>query len=260
LVRYWATHQPEEASRWAATESPPVYRAAAVYSALSVWAEANPRVAVDRTWRWGGFPDLQLIVPIALVRGWYARNDPPELREFLRSLLPDVLGQRAIGAYVRVLMQTKGFGAVKRWAESLPANNENDKVYKLTVFRRVVDAVSRTDVEEAKRWCDAHCEGPYGDTMLALIASNWAARDGAGALAWLETRKPGYETNLAVQLTGGSRDERGGNGGWRSRSPTLMPSSRSLVLRDGAPRTPSARGTERIESDQKRVVTQVDTA
>jgi hypothetical protein len=135
------------------------------------------------------------------------------------------------------------------------------------VFRRVVDALSRIDVEEAKRWCDAHCDGPYGDTMLGLIASNWAIRDGAAALAWLQTRKPGYETNLAVQLTWGvwARKNRAAAMAWMAEQTAgdapswLQPvyPYYATLLAEESP-LEGLEWSERIESDQERVVTQVD--
>ncbi|MCH8891227.1 MAG: hypothetical protein IH827_09160, partial [Myxococcales bacterium] len=71
LVRYWATHQPEDASRWAVEKSPLNYRVAAVFSAVTVWAEANPQAAASVVWPWMLKPTLESIVPIALVRGWF---------------------------------------------------------------------------------------------------------------------------------------------------------------------------------------------
>jgi len=201
LVRFWATHQPEEASRWAKEKSPRSYREAAVFAALSVWAEADPQAAASVAWSWGEERILESIVPIALVRGWYAANDPPELRQFLRDLPVGVPGQRAIAAYVRVLIETQGSEAARRWAESLPDDDETDKTYKLTVYRRVVDALSVLDTEVAMRWCEAQCDGPYGKNMRSLIARNWALRDGASALAWLSTAPEGHDRNLALKLT-----------------------------------------------------------
>ncbi len=201
LLRYWATYQPEAASRWAQENSPLNYRAVAVFSALSVWAEADPQAAVSAAWNWADDPALESIVPIALVRGWFAANDPPELRRFLRDLPLDILGQRAIAAYIRVVIETQGVEAVRRWAEALPDGGDDDKAYKLTVFRRVVDTLSQLDVEAATRWCDTHCAGPYGSNMRSLIARNWVLHDGPAALAWLSSARPGNGRDLAVRLT-----------------------------------------------------------
>jgi hypothetical protein len=198
LLRFWASHQPEEATRWAKDKSPTRYRQAAIFSALSVWAERDPQAAVAATWNWVADLELEGIVPIALVRGWYAKNDPAGLRKFLRGLPPGIPGQRAITAYVRVVIQTQGADAVMRWAESLP--NDEDG-YKLTVFRRVVAAVAHLDVDAAMAFCNVHCDGPYGKNLRLLIARNWVQHDPQGALAWLSTGLEGYDRNLAIRVT-----------------------------------------------------------
>ncbi len=198
LVRYWATHQPEDASRWAVEKSPLNYRVAAVFSAVTVWAEADPQAAVSVAWPWMANPTLEGIVPIALVRGWFAANDPPELAQWLHDLPIGIFRQRAIAAYIRVVIETQGAEAVKRWAESLP---DDDETYKLAAHRRVVDSLSQLDIEAAIRWCDSHCDGPYGNNMRSLIARNWVIRDGPSALAWLSSARDGYEKDLAVRVT-----------------------------------------------------------
>ena len=198
LLRYWAAHQPEEAANWAKKKSPLNYRTAAVYAALRVWAEADPQAAASVAWPWMLEPTLEPIVPIALVRGWFAANDPPGLAQWLRELPPGIFRQRVIAAYIRVVIQTQGSEAVLRWAESLP---DDDATYKLAVYRRVVDALSQLDVEAAIRWCDTHCDGPYGNNMRSLIARNWVVRDGPSALGWLSSAHADSERDLAVQLT-----------------------------------------------------------
>ena len=42
LSRYWATHDPVEATRWAVEESPRGYKISAVFSTLSQWAAQDP--------------------------------------------------------------------------------------------------------------------------------------------------------------------------------------------------------------------------
>jgi hypothetical protein len=144
--------------------------------------------------------DLEIIVPIGLVRGWYAAGDPPELRKWLRDLPPDIMSQRAIAAYVRVMIEQQGSQAVMSWAESLP--EEQDTTFKLTVFRRVVDLLSLLDTEAVMRWCESHCDGPYGTNMRNLIGRNWVRRgDPPAALAWLSTAPEGYERDLAVRMS-----------------------------------------------------------
>ena len=198
LVRYWATHQPEDASRWALEKSPSIYRSAAVLSAVTVWAEADPQAAVSVAWPWMANPTLERIVPIALVRGWFAANDPPELAHWISGLPIGIPRQRAIAAYIRVVIQTQGAEAVKRWAESL---SDDDATYKSAAYRKVAAALSKLDIEAGVRWCDSHCDGPYGNNMRSLIARTWVIRDGPSALAWLSSAREGYERDNAVRLT-----------------------------------------------------------
>jgi hypothetical protein len=198
-MRFWATHEPEAASRWAINESSLNYRTVAVFSALSTWAAIDPQTAVKVAWDWVDLTTLESIVPISLVRGWYAANQPDELREYLRGLQLDIVGQRAIAAYVRVLIEDQGFEAAKRYAESIP-ESERESGFKLTVFRRVADALSALDVDAAKAWCEIHCDGPYGNNLRNIIARNWVYLDAPAALLWLSGMPPGNERNLAVRV------------------------------------------------------------
>jgi hypothetical protein len=202
LVRYWAAHQPEEAASWAKEKSPLNYRVAAVYSALRVWAEADPQAAVDVAWPWMAETTFERIVPVALVRGWYAADDAPAFAQWLRNNPIGIFRQRAIAAYIRVLNQKQGAEAVMRWAESLPDGDKGseDATYKLAVFRRVVDSLSLLDNEAALHWCKIHCDGPYGENMRSLIARNWLRRDGPSAMAWLSSAPESSDRDFAVQL------------------------------------------------------------
>ena len=198
LVRFWATQQPEAAANWAKDKAPMNYHDGAVFSAISAWAQVNPQAAAGAVWPWTEIPALERIVPVALVRGWFAANDPPELRKFISDLPPGIPQQRAIAAYVAALIQTQGSEALTRWAESLP---DKAPEYKLDVFRRVIDVLALVDIEAALRWCDTQCWGPYGASMPSLIGRNWVLRDGPAAMAWLSSGSPGYETEQAVRLT-----------------------------------------------------------
>jgi hypothetical protein len=199
LVWFWASHEPQEAALWAKKKAPVGYREAAVYSALRIWAQMSPQAAVDFAWPWTEDLGLEIIVPIALVRGWYAAGNPPELREWIEKLPLGIPGQRAIAAYIRVLIEQEGSQAAIAWAESLP--DLKDKSLKLAVFRRVVDALALLDTDAAMRWCEAQCDGEYGSNMRNVIARVWARRDAPASLAWLSTAPEGYDRDLAVRVT-----------------------------------------------------------
>ena len=267
LLRYWATYQGEEATRWAKEESPPGYREVAVFAALETWAEADPRAAVDFSWEWTEeTPILERIVPIAVVRGWYGADDPPELRQFIADLPAGVVRQRAIAAYIRTGVQVQGAESVIRWAESIP---DDDKHYKLSLFRRLADLLSRIDIAAGVRLCDAHCLGPFGDNMRSVIARNWVLDDGPAAMAWLSTGPPGYERNLAVRATFGlwARMDReaatewlesqaaGEPGPWLA---TAYPAYARLIAAD-AP-VDAIRWAERIPNEKEREVVLIQVA
>ncbi len=197
LLRYWATHRGEEAAQWARTKSPTNFRLAALFSAIAAWAEAEPEAAARVVWPWAVIPDFQQVVPPALVGGWFAAGDPPELRRWLRDIEHGIPRQRAIVAYIRVVVQEKGADAVRRWAESIPDDEEG---YKLAVFRRVTSELSKLDVAAGLAWCETHCEGPFGNNMRSLIARTWVLQDGPAALAWLSGAEEGYDRDLAVRM------------------------------------------------------------
>lgn len=201
LLRYWATHQPEDAVRWAKDKSVPVFQYSSLLSALSAWAETDPETAAKVAWAWSvDSPTLESAIPIALIRGWYVHGSIPALRKFLAGLPPGVPRQRAIAAYIRIVLQREGSEPAIAWAEEL---DDDDKAFKLAVFRRVVDALSMMDTDAGVRWCEIHCAGPYGKNMRSLISRNWATHDGPAAMAWLATADEGYERDLAVRLTYG---------------------------------------------------------
>jgi hypothetical protein len=197
LLRYWATHQPEDASRWAVKRAPAAFRIAAVLSSFTLWAQADPQAAKSAARQWPGQrPDLRDVLPKALVRGWFAAN-PPELAQFIHDLGMGLPRQRALSAYVRVALQKQGPDAVMRWAESLP---DDDAPYKTAVYWQLGASLPLFDHEATLRWCEAHCDGPHGKDLRSIIARRWAQGDGAGALAWLSSAPEGQEKKFSVRI------------------------------------------------------------
>jgi len=196
LVRYWATHQPEEATRWAVEQSPTAYRIAAVNASLTLWAKADPGTALIAADEWMERTDVRDVLLSAAVRGWYAANDPPELMQFIKGLGIGFNRQRALSTYIRALATNRGVDAVMRWAESLPDDNQR---YKLAVYRQVASGVTLFDLDAGLRWCEAHCEGPYGSGLRRLVSSNWARRDGEAAISWLLSVPEYAERDFTLQ-------------------------------------------------------------
>jgi len=198
LLRYWATHQPEDASRWAVEKSPSFFRRAAILASLTRWAEADPQAAKSAGEQWAKQnPEVRDVLPIALVRGWFAVN-PSELAQFIRDLGTGLPRQRALYTYIRVAIQKQGHDAVMRWAESLPDDNAT---YKAAVYIKVASALQLFDHEASLRWCEAHCDGPLGKNMRSTIARRWALSDGEAALVWLSNTPESPERDFAVWVT-----------------------------------------------------------
>lgn len=199
LLRYWATQQPEEATRWAVENANMTFRPGAVSIAIRVWAQADPLTAVSESAPWiDEYPEISAEIQRELVRGWFERNESAELRKYIHGLEMGIPRQRALAAYVRAMIQTQGADALLQWAGSLP---DSDPVYKLSVHRQAVGVVERFDHDTALRWCDKHCDGPYGKNVRSIIAGRWQRHDGPAALAWLSTEPPSHETNVAVRGT-----------------------------------------------------------
>lgn len=206
LLRYWASYEPAEALLWAKERSRLGYREAALFAALSTWAEADGRAAAGASWGWVvESKSFERILPIALIRGWYAgaAGDTRDLTEFMRSLPIGIPRQRALSVYLRVAMENDGADAATAWASSLPDESEDDRIYKLEVFRRAMDRLSILDLDAGLRWCEEQCYGPYGDNLRSIIARNWVLRDGPAALAWLAATREDQERELAIRLSFG---------------------------------------------------------
>jgi hypothetical protein len=196
LVRFWATHQPEETTQWALRKSPPMARTALIYTAFTVWAETDPQAAMELSQsKIAMAGEVRDPVQYALVRGWYKRN-PEQLAQFIQQLGIGVSRQRALAAYLQELVRTQGPDAAMEWAEALP---DTDGPYKRAVYSQVGSLLPFFDHAATMRWCDAHCDGPYGKNLRNVIARRWVVTDAPAALAWLSTAPEGYDKDLAVQ-------------------------------------------------------------
>jgi hypothetical protein len=260
LVRFWATHQPEDASRWAVEYSPPGLRLAAVFSSLTLWAEADPQAAKRAAQQWSQRAEVRDAVQVALVRGWFAAN-PSELAQFIHDIGMGFARQRALSIYIRAVIQTQGLEAVVRWAESVP---DDDATYKTSVYRQVAAALALFDHEASLRWCEAHCDGPFGNNLRNILARRWVQRDGAAALAWLSSTAPeGHEKNLAVRVAFAlwGQADREAALGWMAAQTTGEPDpwlepifpTYARLLAEDAP-ADAIEWAERIEADDEREI------
>lgn len=198
LVRFWASHEPEKATRWAMDLSPPFYRSALVQLALPFWVAADFQASLVAVEQWQKLrPDAREAVSRALVLGWYAAGHPG-LPQFIHDIGGGFERQLALATYLRAAIQKEGVQAVMSWAEAIP---EDDPTYKLTVYRQVASALPLFDHDASMRWCDAHCDGPFGNNLRNIIAGRWLLRDAPGAFAWLATAPDGHEKDLAIRAT-----------------------------------------------------------
>lgn len=196
LVEFWSSHEPEAAARWALTRAPTAYRSAVTLPAVEAWARSDPQAALELV-------KVVNLVPgpnskaayISLVRGW-VDSGQPGLEEYIQSLGVSFERQRALVAFIRRRIQREGVDSVMRWAEAIP---DEDKRYKIAVFRQLGSELAQLDRAAAIRWCDAHCDGPYGSMMAQLVAQRWAAQDGPAAMQWVSQRPPGEEQKRAAE-------------------------------------------------------------
>jgi hypothetical protein len=182
LIRCWAAHEPEAATRWAAERSASGFRPSLILAALPAWASADPRAALAAAQQWEVEPILREPVQVGLIRGWFER-DPDELFRHIEQLEPGFPRQRAISTYLRLLAQAEGPEAVVRWAEAVP---DDDPGFKLDVDRQVAVGLPNFDLDATLRWCDIHCGGSEGKDLRGIIAMRWAQLGGGAAVIdWL---------------------------------------------------------------------------
>ncbi|MBW2232877.1 MAG: hypothetical protein JRG92_13245 [Deltaproteobacteria bacterium] len=196
LAQFWALHEPKVAMNWALAVSPKGYRSAVVNPTMQIWARLDPRAAQRHL---GGamsaFGPNTKTAQRALVRGWF-ESGRPGLLEYIRDLGMSPERQRAARELVRIRVARDGSGAVVAWAEAL---SDDDERFKLTIYRQMASELAIADPPAAVAWCEEHCDGPYGDNMLQLVAFGWAGRDGPATMEWLSKQPAGRARNRAVQ-------------------------------------------------------------
>jgi hypothetical protein len=206
LVRFWAQQDPTAAARWAATESPFSFRGTALVPAMEELAQRDPQAALGLMYDLDRFPNpYSAIAQVALVRGWYDGGGEG-LEDYIYGLGVGQVRQRAMAAFARRAIMRDGPDEIMRWAASV---SDDDKKFKIMVFRQVGSELAKLHPQAAAAWCDAVCEGPFGGSVRTLVAQRWAAQDGKAAMEWVKNAPPGIERDWAVQ--GAER------GWWRER-------------------------------------------
>jgi hypothetical protein len=167
LLRFWASHEPASALAWARRRAFPMYRASGSRVVIEVWAEADPpsAVAAVESLLPVSTDEIGRAALLALVRGWF-ETDRPGLEAYIQGLGSGIKRQRALFAYALALVADGGGDSAIRWAESVP---EDDRRYKLEVFRQVMSALASADMSAALRMCDAHCNGDFGKGLRIVL-------------------------------------------------------------------------------------------
>jgi len=200
LVRFWASNDPEKATMWAYNYPGTRLKYVGIDTAVSIWAEADPPSALAGVMAGIRTGDVAIAqtTHLALVRGWFETNRPG-LEDYIYGLGSGILRQRALLGYALALQNAGGSEALVQWAEAIPAEDER---YKLSVYRQVTSALAWADPAAAQRWCDAHCEGPYGKGMLGILvrARLHSGENGADIIEWLARSPEGERRDQALGM------------------------------------------------------------
>jgi hypothetical protein len=175
LLRFWASQEPAEATAWTFKHASPLYRTTSARTVVEIWAKADPTaalVAVEDALPQSD-EEVARVVQMSLVRGWF-KADRPGLEQYIYSLGSGLKRQRAIFSYLLSLAAAEGSDAAIAWAEAI---SEEDVRYKLAVYRQLMSALAWADTDAAMRFCDVHCDGPYGKGLRNVLVRK-RLRDG----------------------------------------------------------------------------------
>ncbi len=194
LVHFWASRDPRAAATWAFDLIAQRYRIPAIHTAVGRWAEVDPGAALAGVTAASRKADVHTAeaAALALVRGWF-RSDRAGLEQYLLGLGSSVDRERGLFVYTLELEQAEGSEALMRWAEAIPLD---DETYKRSAYFHAASALAALDPPAALRWCDRHCEGPYGVGMRQVIVMTRlnSGDDGGTVVDWV-SRAPETESN-----------------------------------------------------------------
>jgi hypothetical protein len=199
LLHYWSQHNRADAAWYALSGSPRAYRVAAIYGAVLPWVREDPEKALPTVRTFGiEAGDAGAATQNAIVRGWY-ESGHPGLEDYIKSLGAGFERQRALSAYANAMVRDKNKGpaGLVAWAEAIP---ESDADYKLDAFRRTALALVPHDLERAKQFCEAHCEGQHGSNLRVRIADRWSRDNPEAALDWLAASPKGSDALLSTRI------------------------------------------------------------
>lgn len=191
LIRFWATQEPAEATAWTFKHASPLYQLGAARTVIEIWAEADPAAAVIAVQQALAESNEEVVRvgQMALVQGWF-KNDRQSLEGYIYGLGSGLERQRSIFGYALSLIAADGGEATIHWAEAIP---ESDARYKLEAYRQVMSALTWADMTNAMRFCDEHCEGPYGQGLRPVLIRTRLrnGEDGGGVMEWVASTPEG---------------------------------------------------------------------
>ena len=196
LVRYWALHEPAEATRWAMYDAPLGFKLSVTLAAAELWAMTDPIETVLELQTLRRLPSyVTLALELGLVEGWF-QSEQPGLAEYIRGLGVGDDRQRLLRFLARLTIEHYGAQAAIDWAVALP---EDDFKFKLNAFRQLAMELGKSHPASGVAFCDAHCDGPYGGNLRKFVAQHWASHDGPGAMEWVQNAPEGQEKLWAVK-------------------------------------------------------------
>lgn len=191
--QYWAKYEPKAALAWAKRDLNGAYRDQMIRDAMEIWAQSNPRDALENGWAGAG-GELGTTLLQGLVAGWLFSGEGG-LDDFVSELGVSVDRQMALGMIARHRMRTDGPEAVMKWANGL----SGEPPFRAAAVRSVGSVLGAQRPDLAVEWCDTHCAGNYGNSLRQYIAAEWAKHDGASMMEWLREAPDEVETEVAVR-------------------------------------------------------------
>lgn len=197
LAKFWAHHEPAEATRWSLFKAPAAYTAALMLPTMTEWARVDPFAAMSELEAARVIPGANSVVmEIALVRGWF-HSETPGLEDYIRGLGVGQSRQRALRALIRATIDEYGPEHAIEWVEQL---EDDDYKFRLAGFRQVALELGTTHLKEAVGFCDEWCDdAEIGKGLRKHIAQQWGLQDGRSAMDFVEKSPDNAETAMAAK-------------------------------------------------------------
>jgi hypothetical protein len=207
LARAWAKQQPQEAFHWVLGASGARDRVSALAIVVEEWAKVDPSAAAAGIVWALQTPDREVSQALqqGLVRGWF-QKDRAGLEKYIEDLGSGPEQQRSIVTYATSLFQRERADGLIRWAEAIPDEKAS---YKRAVFPQVGTVLALGDPPAAERFCEAHCEKPYGRSLRTVIVRVRLhnSESGAAVMDWVtgtpESDSQLHALQVGYQLWGG---------------------------------------------------------